>query len=322
MEILLAVLAGILALISGIGLFFIKLTKTKQQLRYISEQLSLEQYQRQQIEQSLKDTKHKCHHEQQQLLEQSLEDTKRNWAALSEKHRQAQKQHQQVKQTLEDIKHELTTTLEQQNREQQQHQQIEHSLENTKRKLAETLEQLNNEQQRCLKLEQFIGLKEIKWNESTQTEANSKHAISLQPTKIYNIKSLSSGKVLHVAQGSLKDGMPISQDTWDGGQNQQWRFQALGGIDQDYYQIFSIRSNKCLNVSLSSKENFAPINQYQGYGGDNQKWKLIPVSEESFVIQCKHSGKVLTISEDQICQDRLHNDNDNKQGWIITEIST
>ena len=135
---------------------------------------------------------------------------------------------------------------------------------------------------------------------------------------IYSIKSVATGKVLFIPQGSLKNNMPIKQDTWRGGQNQQWRLQLLGGADQGYNYIFSVKSKKCIAASPKAKDDKAEINQYQCNAENHQKWKLIPVNDEQFVIECKNSGKVLTVSDNKIIEDTLNDDE--SQYWILNEI--
>jgi len=76
---------------------------------------------------------------------------------------------------------------------------------------------------------------------------------------------------------------------------------------------------KCLKKSL---EDNAEIHQYQCQGSDNQKWKLVPSSEESFTIQCKQSGKLLTISDKQSNIVQHSSDESDNQRWFLNEIST
>ena len=384
MDILLgAIIGGILGLI-GIGVAYNTQVKAKQNLKDISEQHSREQQQRQQAEQSLKDTNRKLmevteqvcsKQEQYQQLEQSLEAVQRDITAISEQLSNEKAQRQQLEQSLADVKRELATSSEQLTSEQAQRQQLEQSLEETKLKLVTSAEQLTSEQAQRQQLEQSLeetklelvtsseqltseqaqrqqleqSLEDTKRELATSSEQftneqaqrqqleqaleetkkqlltppsseNDSERVALSPEKIYCIKSLSSGKVLHVPQGSSKNSVPIIQDNWRSGQNQQWQFQPLKDEDHGYYQIFSVKSKKCLDVSSKSLADNAEIHQFQCLGDDHQKWKLIVVDKNLFIIQCKHSKKVLTVSSEtgKIIQYTQHEGNN--QRWILTEV--
>jgi exonuclease VII large subunit len=224
---------------------------------------------------------------------------KRKWKLKAE-----QEKRQQLEQSLEESKSELAATLEKLNTEQQLHQQKEQSLEEMREQLKTSTPSSFNSKQATFSL----------------SEEDSDQPKRLQPIEIYSIKSVSNGKVLHIPQGSSKNNMPIIQDDWRNGQNQQWYFQPLGGIDKGYYYIFSVKSKKCLNVSKKSVEDNAEIHQYQCQGSDNQKWKLIPSSDESFTIQCKESGKLLTVSEKQNNIIQHSPDESDNQRWFLNEM--
>jgi len=280
----------------------------------LSEQFRQEQAQRLKAEQSLQDGKgeldslsEQYQQEQQARLkaEQSLQDSKGELDRLSEQLRQEQAQRLKAEQSLQDSQREVALISEQRHLEEEQRQKREQSLEETKSNLNELTAAANSE--------------------SSQTHAHQESQKSqefeeqIQPTTLYIIKSVSSGKCL---QGSSKNTTtPISQDIYRGGRNQQWHFQQLGGVDQGYYHIFSVRTQKCLDVSSKTKENKKDIYQHQCQGVDNQKWKLMPASDESFVIQCKQTGKVLTVSEetDKIIQEMPQN-TDN-QCWILAKMT-
>ncbi len=240
--------------------------------------------------------------------------------ATSEQLEKEQQQRQKAEQSLDKTQTELTATSEQLSLEQQQRQKAEQSLDKTQSELTALSEQYRNEQEQRLKLEQSLSETKDKLN-SPPSEDSSEHAEQLQPTKAYSVKSLGNGKVLTIPRGTSKNNTPISQDTWHGGRNQQWRFQPLGGVDQGYYHIFSVKTNKCLDVPLNSMENDAEIHQYLCYGSDKQKWQLIPALEGSFVIQCKQSSLVLAAASGKTGKIVQYTQrNSNSQRWILTEI--
>ena len=69
-------------------------------------------------------------------------------------------------------------------------------------------------------------------------------------------------------------------------------------------------------------DNNTEIHQSQYEGSEHQKWKLIPTDDGNhFVIQCKHSKKVLAVSDrtGKVIQYTLRNGNN--QRWILSEVS-
>ncbi|MDM8567801.1 RICIN domain-containing protein [Candidatus Halobeggiatoa sp. HSG11] len=335
------------------------LEDSKQELTTVSENLTNEQQQRQQLEKSLEDSKQELttasekltnEQQQRQQLEKSLESSKQELTTASENLANEQKQRQQLEQSLEDSKREMTTASENLANEQQQRQQLEQSLEKSKQELEESKrelataseslttkhqqleqsleeskqesislsKQLHDEQQQSKKLESSLETARKKMTELSQQFEDSKSNY-FQSAKIYSIKSINNGKFLDVPKGSAKNNTPISQDDWNGGKNQQWYFQPLGGEDNEYYHIFSVKTKKCLGISTSDdKEGI--LNQYQCCGTDNQKWKLVTISENNFAIQCKQNDLMLEVSKKttKIIQQKPHDDD--SQQWELTEL--
>ncbi|MCK4347745.1 MAG: RICIN domain-containing protein, partial [Thermoplasmatales archaeon] len=109
----------------------------------------------------------------------------------------------------------------------------------------------------------------------------------------YVIIAKHSGKCLDVGGISKHNGAKLMQYHYWGGDNQEWRFKAVG---RGYCYIIAKHSGKCLDVSGISKNNGAKIIQYHYWGGDNQKWKLEPVGDGYCCIIAKHSGKCLDVN--------------------------
>jgi hypothetical protein len=106
------------------------------------------------------------------------------------------------------------------------------------------------------------------------------------------IRAKHSGKVLDVAGISTANGAQLQQWDYLGGNNQKWRFEAVGG---DYHRIVAQHSGKVLDVVGRSTANGARLQQWDYLGGDNQKWRLEPLDDGSYRIVAKHSGKVLDV---------------------------
>ena len=103
--------------------------------------------------------------------------------------------------------------------------------------------------------------------------------------------------------------------------NEAFAFNSIGvkpGFDA--FSFSSLKSKKCIAASPKAKDDKAEINQYQCNGENHLKWKLVPVNDEQFVIECKNSGKVLTVSDNKIIEDALHDDE--SQYWIVNEVTS
>lgn len=117
------------------------------------------------------------------------------------------------------------------------------------------------------------------------------------PEATYRIVSVFSNKILAVNGGSQDDDALIIQDTWRNWRHQLWKFEALKDEDEGYYSIRSASSNKCLDVIGSNVNDGARIIQYTCSQTSNQKWKIITASDGGFIIQAKHSDKVIETSD-------------------------
>ncbi|GAB3656826.1 RICIN domain-containing protein [Glycomyces tarimensis] len=102
-----------------------------------------------------------------------------------------------------------------------------------------------------------------------------------------------SGKCADVVNGSTADGAEIIQYTCNGGDNQRWQLQSVGG---GYYEIMSWRSGKCLDVSDASTANGAQVVQWPCNGGTNQQWQLRDAGGGYTELVARHSGKCLDVT--------------------------
>ncbi|MFG1859240.1 RICIN domain-containing protein [Microbispora bryophytorum] len=88
-------------------------------------------------------------------------------------------------------------------------------------------------------------------------------------TPYYRITARHSGKVIDVVSASTANNAEVKQYSWNGGGNQQWRFQDAGG---GYYRLVSQNSGKCLDMASGSTADGANVIQYTCGGGANQQW--------------------------------------------------
>lgn len=112
------------------------------------------------------------------------------------------------------------------------------------------------------------------------------------PTTHYRITSRNSGKVMDVVGVSLANSAEVKQYTWNGGGNQRWAFQDVGG---GYYWIVSQNSGKCLDVAGASTADGANIIQYTCGTGTNQQWRMQATTSGYFQLVARHSGKCLDV---------------------------
>jgi len=111
------------------------------------------------------------------------------------------------------------------------------------------------------------------------------------PTTYYRLTVRHSGKVMDVVSASTANNAEVKQWSWNGGGNQKWAFQDMGG---GYFRIVNLNSGKCLDVAGASTADGANIIQYTCGGGTNQQWQWAPIGS-FFQIRARHSGKCLDV---------------------------
>jgi hypothetical protein len=86
----------------------------------------------------------------------------------------------------------------------------------------------------------------------------------------YAVRSVKSGMVLDVANGSRDNGANVQQYPWNNGANQRWR----GEGSNDNFLLTNVGSGKCLDVADGSRADGANVIQYDCHGRANQRWHL------------------------------------------------
>jgi hypothetical protein len=107
----------------------------------------------------------------------------------------------------------------------------------------------------------------------------------------YRITNRNSGKVIDVISSSTANNAEIKQWTWNGGNNQRWGFEDVGG---GYFRVVNVNSGKCLDVSSGSTADGANIIQYTCGSGTNQQWQWAAIGS-FFQLKARHSGKCLDV---------------------------
>ncbi|HEU5473871.1 MAG TPA: RICIN domain-containing protein [Actinophytocola sp.] len=102
-----------------------------------------------------------------------------------------------------------------------------------------------------------------------------------------------SGKVADFSGGSTAAGAQAVQSTWNGGVNQQFRADPVGG---GYYRLVSLSSGNVLTVADASTADGAKIVQQPWNGGDSQLFRPEALGDGYYRILAKHSGKALDVT--------------------------
>jgi hypothetical protein len=101
-----------------------------------------------------------------------------------------------------------------------------------------------------------------------------------------------SGKVADITGASTADGALAIQGPWNGGVNQQFRADPVGG---GYYRLISLNSGLVLTVADASTADGAQIVQKPWNGGDSQLFRPEALGDGYYRLIAKHSGKVLDV---------------------------
>ena len=107
----------------------------------------------------------------------------------------------------------------------------------------------------------------------------------------YRVTNRNSGRVMDVVAQSTANNAEVKQYAWNGGTNQQWRFEDAGG---GYVRIVNVNSGKCLDVAGASTADGANIIQYTCGPNTNQQWQMAS-SGDWFQLIARHSGKCLDV---------------------------
>jgi hypothetical protein len=151
--------------------------------------------------------------------------------------------------------------------------------------------------------------------------ATAASAVAL-PDGTYVLRNACSGKVLDVKAASQKPAAKVLLWDWWGGANQQWQLQRQA--DDGSYRIQALHSGQSLDVSGGGAGEWASVIQYPWHGGSNQRWLPQSQSDGLWVLQAKHSGKVLDVRNSSAngAPVQQHSGNDGcAQRWKIEPVS-
>jgi Ricin-type beta-trefoil lectin domain-like/Right handed beta helix region len=140
------------------------------------------------------------------------------------------------------------------------------------------------------------------------------------PDGTYLLRNACSGKVLDVQAASQEPAATVLLWDWWGGANQQWRLQRQP--DDGSYRIQALHSAQVLDVNGGGAGEWISVIQYPWHGGGNQRWLPQPQGNGLWVLQAKHSGKVLDVRDDSNgAPVQQHSGNDGcAQRWKIEPV--
>ena len=117
-------------------------------------------------------------------------------------------------------------------------------------------------------------------------------ASALQSGSIYEVYVKHSEKALDLKGFGTADGTLIQQWTPNGGANQQWKLDNMGG---GAWRFTSHFSGKVMDVEGASLADGAQVFAWSDNGGSNQRWLLADEGGGWFKVTSQHSGKVLDV---------------------------
>jgi Tfp pilus assembly protein FimT len=116
--------------------------------------------------------------------------------------------------------------------------------------------------------------------------------IAIVSGQVYRLVNQCSNKVLAVAGSSTADGVDVTQWTWNGGADQQWKIE---GVSSSHYRLTAQHSGKVLAIAGSSTDIGADVIQWTWNGGADQQWGMTNLGNGFFTLFNRNSGNVLDV---------------------------
>lgn len=109
----------------------------------------------------------------------------------------------------------------------------------------------------------------------------------------YQLRNVKSGQLLDVKDGSTQAGAAIIQWPSNGGDNQQWTFEAHNG----HTRLVSKRSSDIVAVKDGATNTGQPLIQWAPTGTPDQEWDLQPTADGHYSVVNGKSGLVLAVQD-------------------------
>ncbi|MEP6655329.1 MAG: RICIN domain-containing protein, partial [Myxococcales bacterium] len=119
-------------------------------------------------------------------------------------------------------------------------------------------------------------------------------AISINPSAVYTIRGVASGKCVEILAASTANSAKVQINSCAAtSAAQTFRLQVASGT---FYNVVNTNSGKCLDVSGKLTTDGAAVIQYQCNGGTNQQWTLTDTSGGAVRLTARHSNKVMEVN--------------------------
>jgi phospholipase C len=123
--------------------------------------------------------------------------------------------------------------------------------------------------------------------------ATSSQGIQINPSAMYALRNVATGKCVDVSSSSLADAANVQLYDCNGTHAQHFYFRDAGSGN---YSLHNVNSDKCLDVTLASQSGGASVIQYHCTGGANQTWHVNDVGGGAVTLQVQHSGFAMDVS--------------------------
>ncbi len=111
-------------------------------------------------------------------------------------------------------------------------------------------------------------------------------------TGTFYIQNRNSALYADVFGLGTDDGANIAQGAFNGGANQQFKFESVG---DGAYKLTAQHSSKVMEVEGVRKDNGANVRQWTSVGSLNQQFIAYPTGDGFYKLIAKHSGKVVEV---------------------------
>ncbi len=110
---------------------------------------------------------------------------------------------------------------------------------------------------------------------------------------VFYLQNKNSNLNLDVLGLSTADGASVLQGSFNGGANQQFKFEHL---ERGTYKVSPVHSGKVLDVDGIKKENGVKVQQWTYFGSANQQFIAVPTGDGYYKLVAKHSGRIVEVA--------------------------
>ena len=161
------------------------------------------------------------------------------------------------------------------------------------------------------------------WNDKVTSLRVIANGTSTLGNTTYYLQNRNSGLYMDVWGISTADGANISQGTYNGGANQQFKFLHLG---DGAYQVQPVHSGKAMAVAGASKDNGANVFQWTYSGAPSQQFIAVSTGDGFYKLVAKHSGRIVDVLNASTANganvQQWDNNNQTAGQWKLVSVAT